>query len=228
MTRLPTRILRETWKPLVILVCVLALQILALFELIPGEEALLEGLRTFFRSYGLLAVGVVSFFENLVVFNVYFPGSIVILVGMGMTHGNPSWALLTFVAITIPAQLSQILNYGIGRIRPAKGTKGSGSVSVWELILAFWHPEMAAIASLRCGHAGWHFLRFLFWLPIAALIWHTFWALVMYHVGGTDASLRWLSWLFYAYLAFWFLLGLREAFKNDGRNQGSSPGHGMI
>lgn len=220
MATLLKRVMHETWKPVAVAGCVVLFQTLAFWNVIPKEDVLLERIKSWFDLHGLGAIAAIAFLENVVAFNIYFPGSIVILAGMGMTQGNPRQAFLTFLAITIPSQLAHVLNFAIGKFR--SGDRAAANVTFVELILAFWHPQTASIASLRCGDAGWPARQFFWRLPVAAFSWHTFWAVAMYFAGAAGGSLRWLVWLFYGYLLLWVIQGLSRATRDSRCTNGTN------
>lgn len=213
---LAKRIIRETWKPTVVAGCGLGLHLLGIVGAIPREDALLVGLTSWFETYGIWAIVPVALLENIAPINIYFPGSIVILAGMAITKGNPWLAFATFIAITVPSQIGQIINYRVGKLKATQD--GCSPISLLEFILAFWHPQTASIASLRCGNAGWSTKVYLCRLVVVATCWHVFWAIIMYNAGGTAKSLVWLVWLFYGYLAVWIIQGFRAALKGGNHD----------
>ena len=168
-----------------------------------------KSLRVFFQSNGLPAIGLLSLVENLVVANIYFPGSVVILLAMSLTAGNLQLAFVTFLWIIVPSAFAHAINYGIGRFGGAKVAKltdgpPGGEPSMIEFALAFGHPHTAAFVSFRAGSSRMPPKRYISrFLPVS-LAWSTFWAIVMYNVGGSVGGVAgyWI-YLIYAYLILW-------------------------
>jgi len=198
------------------LLCILgALHVLSARGIIPDQNALATKVRTVFQEGGLPAVGALSLAENLVGVNIYLPGSVVILLAMSMTAGNLKLAFLTFLWIVIPSMLAHAINYNLGILGRGKIMKVSdnlagelslprGEPTILEFALAFGHPHTAAIVSVRAGASGMPVKRFVWRFIPVSLGWSTFWAALMYNVGGVlqGAAGNWVP-LIYAYLILW-------------------------
>ena len=118
----PSSRLVETVRPqLFVIVIVVTAGLFSCFGLVPKPEMLAAKLKTLFEQYGILLVAPISFAENLVGMNIYFPGSIVILTSMTLASGDPSRAVSTFLAIIIPSFLAHQLNFALGVRSGAKG-----------------------------------------------------------------------------------------------------------
>lgn len=164
--------------------------ILRLFDVIPSAQELLQIGIAFVETYGVAFVAPVSFFENIVGVNVYFPGSIAILLTMASTAGDRVLAWLTFGAIVLPALASQILNFYVGRRflggrRGAEAARrnyesGKANLAFW---LLFWHPHTAALTCLDAGAQGVRFGRFIRLILPPFFVWNGFWGLTMYVAG---------------------------------------------
>ncbi len=192
-----------------------ALHVLSARGVIPNPNTLATTLRDFFQHRGLLAVGAVSLAENIVGVNIYFPGSVVILLAMSMTAGNLKLAFLTYLWIVVPSALAHMINYNLGRFGRGNVTKipddlageprpPHGEPSLLEFIIAFGHPHTAAVVSVRAGANRMPMNRFLRrFIPIS-LVWSTFWAILMYNVGDVlhGAAGNWIV-LIYVYLILW-------------------------
>jgi membrane protein DedA with SNARE-associated domain len=100
---------------LLMLATISLLVVLGNLGLIPSPIDIAAYISDAFDRFGLPAIAMCSFLENIVGFNVYFPGSIVILSGMAWTAGNPLLALKVYLAIVAPAMLAQHVNYLAGR-----------------------------------------------------------------------------------------------------------------
>jgi membrane protein DedA with SNARE-associated domain len=193
----------------ILLVLAGAVHALSIQGIIPDQVAMADSLRRFFQNEGLPAVGLVSFVESLVVVNLYFPGSVVILLAMSLAGGNLELALVTYLWIVLPSALAHAVNYGLGRFGATKIAKLLDGYSVREpsllgFVVASGHPHTAALASVS---AGWsrvpvarYFSRFI---PVS-MAWCTFWAILMYNIGWVAAGVTdyWI-YLVYAYLILW-------------------------
>ena len=150
-----------------------------------------------------------SFLENIAGFNIYFPGSVVILVAMGLTHGDPWKGLGTFFLIVVPSTLAHILNYCVGRFVKRR-ENGSARGSSLGFALAGWHPHLMGLVSVGAGADGWDFGTFLRRFLPWHFAWNTFWGVVMYTAGGSVIREAGLSWFFVLYLVIWTGWGIRK------------------
>jgi membrane protein DedA with SNARE-associated domain len=148
---------------------------------------LIEGI---FREYGVLAVAPISFLENLIGLNAYFPGSVVILGAMALTSGQPQLAACTFLAIFAPSFAAHQVNFLIGRHFRTNSAvyadAGRYKTSI-EINLLFastlWHPHFAALTSIDSGAQGMSYRRFLSFFTAWFLLWNLFWGVTMYAFG---------------------------------------------
>jgi len=212
MTEILT-ILKTIRFQLIILAALLILFLLSAYGLIMDPESLTVSLRSYFVKYGIPIVIVVSFIENIIGVNIYFPGSITILTAMSLTAGNPSKAIQTWLAIVIPSTFSQIVDYSIGRqiaiklpIRNKSETikaKKRSNLSKGLLFLGYWHPHFAALTSAACGKSQMPFARFLGILIVSSLFWNIFWGITMYYYGAFTTESSTLFILFFLYILCW-------------------------
>jgi len=109
------QLLTKIRTPLLMLGALLLINLLSFLKIIPSISELTQHIVKLFEQYGLFIIPIMSFFENILILNFYFPGSIVILIAMSLTAGDPARAILTFIFIVVPAMLAHFLNYYIGR-----------------------------------------------------------------------------------------------------------------
>lgn len=199
--------------PLFMLSAFLVIYLLGATNILPDIDQLTDDLKLFFDQYGLIAVAILSFVENIIGVNVYFPGSIVILTAMAMTSGNPLLGFKTFLTIFIFALISYNFNYFLGnkladseRVESLKSDskRGNKKVTVWYLA-TFWHPHFASITSLVSGAEGISYVVFIRNMLLAGLVWNSFWALLMYHFGSFINDGPEFKIAIYVYLVGWLL-----------------------
>lgn len=211
------RYVRAIRTQLVIVGVIGTLAVLHRMGLIPTPVELEGSLASIVRRQ-LLFLAPIALAENLVGFNVYFPGSIAILLGMASTGGHPSLALLAWIAIVLPGVVGQQLSYWLGRTGFARAsgpspTKHLGVALEWGLYAGtMWHPQVASLTSAAAGAEGLSYRHYLSrFLPVF-LLWQVFWGALMYSVGASVAKgFGWMLWLFLVYLAAWTILDLHRA-----------------
>jgi hypothetical protein len=213
----PALIARRFAPHLFLLLLLATLQVLAMVNIIPPAEVLSSLLSHALQEGGLTLVAVASLLENLPGVNTYFPGSIVLLVRMTSTAGEPYQALLVYFCVLLPAIGGNLCSFYIGRIFPRRATGGTESRSATDsrktiafYVLTYWHPHLASLTAYASGStgmgAGTHAKYFL---PVC-ISWSMFWAFLLYHTGAIldmNSQLVWLSWV---YLALWIIWDLRK------------------
>ena len=197
-----------------LLAIVMLFTVLAFIGVIPGPSELQSQLNSLFALYGVPVILVCSLFENIVGFNVYFPGSLVILTGMALSHGDPNRGLVTFLAIFVSATAAQFINYGIGgRFRQQATEVQSSRPTQIEFLLAFWHPHTASVVSIKAGTERLAILLFMRRVLVAGFVWNSFWGLAMYFSGGvaqSESGRISMMAVFLCYVVFWCVRDVRR------------------
>jgi membrane protein DedA with SNARE-associated domain len=170
--------------------------LLNLAGVIPPPEIVYDRIEKIFSVHGVFFIGPISFIENVVGLNAYFPGSVAILGSMALTAGNPRLALVTFIAIVVPAFLAHQVNYFLGRriarrsaVGKERGQKmnsryGPGIGTHLIFFTTLWHPHFAALTSIDAGSQGLGYRRFTKLFGLWFLFWNIFWGGVMYGFGA--------------------------------------------
>jgi membrane protein DedA with SNARE-associated domain len=199
--------------------------ILPRYGILPSPTELSLEFARLFDIYGPRLVVVLSFLENIVGFNAYFPGSMVILAAMALTAGDPFGAVLMYGLIVIPAALAEHVNFAIGRVIGSKGQwkppAHLGKLWLW-FFSTFWHPHLAALTSFACGAEGVPYRTFLPPCIVAGLTWGAFWAFSLYHFGQFIMVERNLLILVATYIAIWFVVDAVKATRESYRSTRSS------
>lgn len=227
MAKLLSIVLRVKTQ-LIIILFLTVINLLAHFGFVPSVSELTQILRKWFDQSGLPLVALCSLLENIVGFNVYFPGSIVILTAMSLTAGNPQRALITFFWIVIPSMLAHNINFLIGRYsrnshnlsqtKKEEGRIFKGTLGNWFLFMStFWHPHFAAVTSVASGSSRTPYKDFLKYFLVSSILWNSFWGVTMYFFGRFTVAASNLSPLFYTYLFLWLVWDLRRILTRNTR-----------
>lgn len=185
------------------------------FDILPDSVEIQNWFLVVLNSYGSLALFLLSFGENLAGLNVYFPGSIAILIGMANTHGNIELAISAFLAIFIGSFISNFINLLLSR---SLSSKISTRISYLEALVSLWHPHFASLVSMRMGrHKDGLGDFFTIFLPVS-LIWNIVWAIFIYNMGSI-VSLNddngWMNIIFFLYLIIWIIYDLYQVWKKN-------------
>ncbi|PTW61683.1 hypothetical protein C8N35_102398 [Breoghania corrubedonensis] len=195
--------------PIVLLIAVFAVWIAQSVGILEDSNTLLEKLTSLIFSYGAGLILIVAAVENIIILNVYFPGSVVILGIMASTHGQLERAIYVFLLIWVGQLIGLIFSCLSGQIYGFRGkARTAEKARMLVLFLLFWHPHTASATAFALGEKRFP-CRFLI-CTLASLIWSVFWAIVMYFgVGSVVYEIGWdyISGIF-AFL--WLALELRS------------------
>lgn len=207
------RYLNAVKLQLLVVAIVLLFQMLVYLQIIPNEEDLLGNLNKLLETKGVILLFIISFAENLVGFNVYFPGSIPLIYGMSKTAGEPEQAIKTFLSILFAVILSNFINLLIGHIT-TKGDKIESGFSYKTCILTLWHPYLSSLTSLRIGKTKYFIINYIkYFIPIS-ITWYIIGGVIIYKFGfNISASFTFIKIIFYAYLIIWIIRDLIKEFK---------------
>lgn len=224
------KLLWHAKTPLGLLALLLVLQTLSWVGAIPATADLTDEVSRFFDRFGLPAVAICSFLENLVVVGVYFPGSIVMVTAMALSAGNPSRALATFFCIVLPAVAAHHLDYLVGRYagsgrssaatttRQPPTRRKSAKMWLW-FFSTLWQPNLAATTSLICGDERIPYLRFIRYYAVVAPFWTITWGTAIYLAGSAPDSPVIFVGLFYVYLGLWIIHDCRQFLRQKRQTQ---------
>lgn len=212
--------------PLVMIFALTIIYWLGAVNILPSIQEISAWLVIFFDRYGLVAVAVLSLIENIVGFNAYFPGSIVILTAMAMTYGDPVLGTKTFLVIFIFALIAYNVNYFLGNKILSSGdinnhvnknNKFKKRMKYW-FFSTFWHPHFASITSLVCGSENVKYKDFILNALLFGAIWNVFWALMMYNFGSILNNSSEFNLAIYIYLIVWLLVDTSRYLKKRSRD----------
>ncbi len=198
------------------------LQALIHWHVIPSQSYVLGVLQKFFVREGLAVVAVFSYIENIVGVNVYFPGSVVLLVAMSTTSGDLGRAILMYFVIYVPAVLGNISSYLLGRYGLAAArtkkivSQQTGRGWWWAFLLTYWHPQLASVTAVAAGVDGLPFSRLLVLLISTTVPWSLFWAVLIYHLGSKLMMSTDFASLFVAYILVWIAWDLFKGTRRTG------------
>lgn len=149
----------------------------------------------FYGGYGWLILLVAGFLEAIVLLDLYFPGSTLILLGATLSSSGE----ISFAAVIFFAMLGMLFGYSVSYLIGYLGGPGlirklkiENQVSGYQKHLAtnkrmyFWatvHPDIASFLAVAAGMVKINFLQFIVLILIAQLIWSLIWGVIFYVFG---------------------------------------------
>lgn len=192
---------------------------------LPQGSELFEAVTNAFRSYGFAFVGIAALIEGLLVVNLYFPGSLVILIGVTAFRGSPLMVVMLVATVIAAFFLATIINYCIGYyglhalISRLKADTQIQVVSEWHrkvgrwfVPLSFFHPNLSAFVAVACGRDRISPYRFFPIALIATIAWNSFWGGLTYSFGPLLKEAVAKPWLILGGLLLWAMLKMIRGF----------------
>lgn len=178
---------------------------------LPPQEELIEIAKTYFDKYGLAILLVSSLIEGTVLVGWYYPGSLVIFLGVILAGKDIEAVVEAVATITVGLFFAYIVNFLLGKYgwyrlllkfglkealedAKARVTK-HGLVAIF---MSYWQPNLAALVATSAGILDFSFTKFLVYSLVAAVIWNTFWGVLVYFIGEEALNLVGLRFVFLA------------------------------
>lgn len=205
---------RRALPPATILATVALTKLMAGLGVLPSTANLLERVAVLARSADPVVVSGLSLLESVAGLNVYFPGSVAILVVMASTAGQPLRGFITFAAIVIGSFVGQNVNYFVGRwSAPTFRTRVGRTADIVGGLLTYWHPQLGSVFSVQRGAEQLSYGAFVVVLVSSWLPWNLFWGVLMYSVGGIPASGEEWELVLIVYSVGWLVIELSRSVR---------------
>ena len=212
--------------PLIYMGLFIILSILWKLFSLPEPDEIFNFILNLFNTYGLIIVGLAAFIEGLVLVNIYFPGSAVILIGVVAKKDDPVGAMQVVIVTIIAFLLAAIVNYALGYfglytlIRKLGGGEWLKKAEGWyersghrAILTSFIHPNLGAFISVACGNARFPFTKFMLYAVVGALLWNTLWGVVVYNFANIMASAATQGWSVAALLLIWTMVAFVKGWR---------------
>lgn len=193
---------KKALLPLTFLGIFLAIYLAWRFFGLPPEERLIEIARFYFDKYGLAILLVSAFVEGTVLVGWYYPGSLVIFLGVILAGKDIPRVAEAVATITLGLFFAYIIDFLLGkygwyRLLMKFGLKEAledakarvtrhGLVAIF---MSYWQPNLAALVATSAGILDFSFNKFLGLSFVAAALWNTFWGVLVFFVGEKALSL---------------------------------------
>jgi membrane protein DedA with SNARE-associated domain len=191
---------------------------------LPPEAELIIIIRGWLETYGTVMVLVGSLLESLLLVGLYFPGSLVIFLSVGLAT-SPLHALTQVIAVSVGMFTGYLTNYYIGRYGLYKlvlrfGLRENLTTATTKLeqgatryvFYTYWNPGLAAFTATAAGITGLPLRRFLMLSIGGIVVWNTFWGLLVYGLGEHATNLisfsviikLLLAWIAFELVRTWY------------------------
>ncbi len=198
--RVIKKYLQENWE--IFIAPVFFLLILFIFNFVwkhfnlPNQDDLIKHIQNFFLTYGLWVIFISSILESMLFIGWYFPGSLVIFLGVAATSGHPLLAVKTVIAVCFGMLTGYTVNYFLGKygwykilikfgfkdellkIERKLQTKG-----MFASFFLYIMPGFGSLLSTAFGVLKFSFTKFLLFTGLMVVFWDTLWGVLVYFFG---------------------------------------------
>ena len=174
----------------------------------PSQQDITNLVTGFFTKYGLIVVFLSAIIESILLIGGYFPGSLVIFLGVASSVGNPVRA----TCVVILAVLGMIIGYSVDYVIGKNGghrlmkkigleeeieivNKKVNNRHIWSAFALYIIPGSGSILSTSFGILKINYFKFLTFIFITVSIWNTIWGIVVYHFGMKSLDLITNKWI---------------------------------
>ena len=181
----------------------------------PPQNEIIEIAKEYFNTYGIWIVLISAFIEGTLLLGLYYPGSIVIVLGVILSNGDIKMVFLVVLVASLGIFTAYIVDYFLGKygwykllvkfglkdqIESAKNKLEKYELRV--IFLSYWHPNFAAVISTAAGILKLSFRRFVIHSALILLAWNVLWGSIAYFFG--EVALRIIGFRFVFVIAvFW-------------------------
>lgn len=203
-----------------------------------SSGSFVDATRTALDSYGYTIAFCAAFIEAIPPVNLYFPGSVIIVVAVSRSRSGDLNPIVMVAAIILAFVICYSLSFYVGRLGLHGFMMSCGlgrSIDKWRerladrglgwLMLASWHPNCCAVASVSCGILSVPYLRFLRYMLPAVVLWNALFGTLAYFGSNYIMRLLELRWLllmgtaWFIWLFFRHLRGRSRKAKRDAGDQ---------
>jgi membrane protein DedA with SNARE-associated domain len=168
---------------------------------LPDEETLKASLAGLITAYGFWFVVGSSFLEALFLLGIYFPGSLIIFLAVGLAP-TLSTAVLMMVAVSIGMLFGYLVDYALGyfgwyrlflkfglekKLQQAKDNIEHNDLRY--VAYTFWNPGLASFTATAAGSTRMPLARFFIVTSIGIIVWNTLWGILVYSLGANASNL---------------------------------------
>jgi membrane protein DedA with SNARE-associated domain len=173
----------------------------SIFKL-PSDTELMIIIKNWFNHYGLWVVFISALIEGVLLFGNYYPGGLVIFLGVISVSGNTSKVILVTSVVCAALFIAYIINYMLGKYgwytllvkfgmrQSIENTKIKLERHQFKAIFgSYWFPNLASITATAAGVLYMPFKKFLLYSGISVLLWNSFWGALVGTLGEKALSL---------------------------------------
>lgn len=174
----------------------------------PNQQEVTNILTGFFDKYGLIVIFLSAIIESILIIGGYFPGSLVIFLGVASSAGNPTRAIYVVVLAVLGMMIGYSIDYLIGRNGGHRLMKKIGfedeiesvnkkinNKNIWSAFALYIIPGSGSIISTSFGILKIKYIKFLAFIFVTVSIWNSIWGVIVYHFGMKSLDIITSKWI---------------------------------
>ena len=194
-------IIKKIKIPLIFLIIFLTLYFFWYLLDLPDQASLIRMAEEYFDKYGLIVVFLSAVIEALLMVGFYYPGGMVILLGVIFIGPDPLKTALLVVIVTFGMVASYTVNFFLGKYGwyrlflvlgmeegIKKGQEKLTKHGVTAIALSNWHPNFGSITATAAGILHFPFRKYILFSFLSSFGWNIFWGTVAYFFGSVVLS----------------------------------------
>jgi membrane-associated protein len=188
-----------------------------LFDM-PEKEVFIDIVKNWFQKYGLIAVFLSALVEGVLLFGNYYPGGLVIFLGVISAEGNPKNTILVVLSVCIALFVAYFINYLLGKYgwyklfakfgmkQAIEKTKEKLEKHQFRVIIgSYWFPNLASITSTTAGVLKVPLRKFLIHSVIGVILWNSLWGILVASLGDKALNIINIKWVLIV-VALWITI----------------------
>ena len=237
----PKKYLKENWEiilgPIFFLVILVIFNVVWKYYHLPNQEDLIKYIQSFFLEYGLWVIFISSILESMLFIGWYFPGSLVIFLGVAATSGHPVLAARTVLAVCVGMLTGYTFNYFLGRYgwykllikfgfkeQLVKIERRLIDKGMFASFFLYIMPGFGSLLSTAFGVLKFSFVRFLVFTTIMVLFWNTIWGILVYFFGMSLFKLLTNSLSMFVIFCIYFFYMYNKQKEEDAKREKGERG----
>lgn len=216
-------ILKVLAIPLSLVIVYVSMIVVWKFFHLPSPAESTELIQKYFLVYGLWIVLIASFIEGVLLVGQYFPGGLVIFLGVISARGDLIRVVEVVATVSISFFFAYYINYIIGKygwyklfskfglsesIQNAK--EKLSKHALFAILSNYWDPNVSSIIATAAGILEIPISKFLFYSFCGIVVWNTFWGILVYYIG--EAILSNQDIVFFSIIFVWSVVIITRVF----------------
>ncbi len=164
---------------------------------LPTQPELIVIVQNFFITYGLWVIFISSIMEAMLFIGWYFPGSLVIFLGVASTSGDPVLAVKNVLVVCVGMMIGYSGNYILGKhgwykvlikfgfkdelVKIENRVKSKGLIK--GAFIFYVYPGTSSLISTALGVLKFNYSTFFGFTLASVVFWNTIWGTLVYFFG---------------------------------------------